>query len=67
MKGHSIIDGDAHIRETEEDYTSRMEPEHTRLHFSLFLSDNWDGKGCGCDQGVHRCRSGRPSSGGTRS
>jgi uncharacterized protein len=42
MKGHSIIDGDAHIRETEEDYTSRMEPEHTRLRFSLFPSDNWD-------------------------
>ena len=42
MQGHSIIDGDAHIRETEADYTSRMDPEHTRLRFSLFPSDNWD-------------------------
>jgi len=42
MKEHCIIDSDAHIRETEEDYLSRMEPEHHRLRFSLFPSDNWD-------------------------
>jgi predicted TIM-barrel fold metal-dependent hydrolase len=42
MKEHLIIDSDAHIRETEEDFTSRLEPEYTRLRFSLFPADNWD-------------------------
>jgi uncharacterized protein len=42
MKEHLIIDSDAHIRETEEDYTSRLPQELNRLRFSLFPSDNWD-------------------------
>jgi predicted TIM-barrel fold metal-dependent hydrolase len=37
-----IIDSDAHIRETEEDYVSRLPADLTRLRFSLFPSDNWD-------------------------
>jgi hypothetical protein len=42
MKEHLIIDSDAHIRETEEDSTSRLPQELNRLRFSLFPSDNWD-------------------------
>jgi hypothetical protein len=42
MKEHLIINSDAHIRETEEDYTSRLPQELNRRRFSLFPSDNWD-------------------------
>ncbi len=42
MKDQFIIDSDAHIRETVEDYTSRMPSDQTRLRFSIFPSDNWD-------------------------
>ncbi len=42
MKESFIIDADAHIRETPQDYISRMPPEFDRQRFSLFPSDNWD-------------------------
>lgn len=42
MKESFVIDADAHIRETPQDYISRMPPEFDRLRFSLFPSDNWD-------------------------
>jgi predicted TIM-barrel fold metal-dependent hydrolase len=42
MKEQFIIDSDAHIRETEDDYLSRMAPEHRRLRFAVFPTDNWD-------------------------
>jgi predicted TIM-barrel fold metal-dependent hydrolase len=42
MKDQFVIDSDSHIRETEEDYTSRMPPDLTRQRFSVFPMDNWD-------------------------
>jgi len=42
MKERFIIDSDAHIRETPDDYASRLPPELNRQRFSLFPTDNWD-------------------------